>query len=54
MQIPVLQTFALWLRPDSEERLGGFRERLDDVEERLDDSWERPQNGIPSGAPESP
>ena len=49
-----ITNLAIWLRPDSGERLSGFRERLDDFEERLDDSWERPQIGIPSGAPESP
>ena len=45
--------FAFWFRPDSEERLSGFRERFYDFEEKLDDSWERPHNRIPLGAPET-
>ena len=35
-------------------RNSGFMGSLDDVKERLYDSWQKPQNGIPLGTPESP
>ena len=51
-----ITNFAFWLRPDSEERLNivASGKELMTLRKDLMTVWERPHNGIPSGAPESP